>query len=207
MTWTPGLALAIVLIGSAAVAQAPVAEADVDGRPVTLFADGTWSFDIDIAPGTCREIAVPISFCADDGRWQLLPIAGAAAIDAQFRLDDRTYAAVIVESVGGIDGVSIDSVERTARQALAGRGRVEIEDVPVLHRYDDRIGQTDLRTIVYAGRIDGVPHVFANSILVQDRMTAQLVTYAVEASYSDAHRAAHADFLARLRIDGAEAVE
>lgn len=191
-------ALAAGLAGpGGAQTQTMVGKAVVDGKTVTLYSDKSWSFDeaSDAAPG-CLSITPKLSFCGDPKVWVRIP-PQSPVINAAFRLNASTYAQQIVENIGTSAGLSPDFLKDAVLQfakTVSGSPPVVLGVEPAEFQ-----GKT-LETLIYQFTMNGVPVVFANTIYMSEQTAAQIITYEVSSTYTDAHKQAHAEFLADTRI-------
>jgi hypothetical protein len=86
--------LVVLILPSVALAQTVVGRAIVDGRPVTLYANKTWSYAGDTKP-ICAILSSKLSFCGDPDRW--MPAAKPTPdVIAAYRHDSLHYGQIII---------------------------------------------------------------------------------------------------------------
>ena len=123
-----------------------------------------------------------------------------SAADAAFRHPEGVFSQIIVEEVGRTDGLDLEAIRETILATAANAMGGAPEDVDLLDLTKAEIDGREAASLIYHGEIGGVEVVFANTVLLMDQKTLQAVTIAPEATLSDGHRAAHAGFLADLRV-------
>lgn len=195
-------AVTMIAVAGPVLAQEVVGRSVIDGRPVELLEDGTWSYadTADLDAG-CAPLRNGISFCGGTFGWDEVP-AGSPDITAQYRLDDRTYGIVIVEGVGINQGVSSEFMREMVIELAAGRTGVSASQVPVLDQTAGTVDKQPVDTIAYLVTLSGTPLVFINSILVADEITVQFVTYSFGRELTDRDSEIHDIFTDYIRIDG-----
>lgn len=195
------VALAIFCIAATvAQAQSIVGSSSVEGRSVTLFSDGTWAFT-DRQRSDCKPVLSDLSFCGISPVWTQTP-PPSAEIDAQFRRADTEYVQFISESVGTAQGIQIEGVKALIIEGVAGMTGTRLRDIPVLSDEPAEVDGKDAVTIAFSVTFKGVPVVFANTILLEERRLLQMQSYVIGATgYSDDHRALHATFLNLVEMD------
>jgi hypothetical protein len=170
----------------------------IDGREVTLYANGTWEFATR-REGSCALIARNVEFCGENAGWEPTQPPNAD-IAATYRFDDRHYGQMIIEELGSRDGLTneymMDVVIENAAAVIGGRAA----DVAILENYRVRVGNQTIPTIVYAFNIDGLDVVYANGIRTAPNRTMQLMTFSIGTEYTERHRELHDAFLSEIRI-------
>ena len=170
----------------------------IDGREVTLYANGTWEFATR-REGSCALIARNVEFCGENAGWEPTQPPNAD-IAATYRFDDRHYGQMIIEELGSRDGLTneymMDVVIENAAAVIGGRAA----DVAILENYRVRVGNQTIPTIVYAFNIDGLDVVYANGIRTAPDRTMQLMTFSIGTEYTERHRELHDAFLSEIRI-------
>ena len=195
------LALLLGLMASgSAMAQSQVGRTIIDGRDVVLFSDQTWRFAETGGPSSCQFVAPPLSFCGAPSIWRPMPDSGNPDIDAFYQLDERTFAMIILEGLGRAAGVTEQNIQTVVLSNFAMRVGVDRAQVPVIEVSDGILDNRPVRTMVYSGAVDGLPLVFANTLLLLDNHNAQFITYSLGQQFTDAHRMAHERFLSDIAI-------
>lgn len=203
MSWMRKLAHALscaVLLGTtfptSGLAESPVGEAIVAGKRVTLFSDGTWQYK-ETGLTDCKTVTKRITFCPADPAWQPSP-PQTPSIAAAFRHDDRKFGQYVVEELGTADGLTMN----TLREAVLSIARNATGAEPaIIMTTETRVSDLPAETVVYAVSYGDVAVVFSNTLLLTDKIAAQIQTYEVGTSdYTDAHRKTHDDFVSATRI-------
>ena len=189
-----------LVLSSASEAQNQVGRTIVDGRDVLLFSDQTWRFADTGNTSACQFSSGPLTFCGAPSIWRMMPDSGNPDIDALYQLNEQTFGMIILEGLGRAAGMTPENFQSVVLGNFAMRIGVDRAQVPVLEVADLDVDGRPLRTIVYSGSVDGLPLVFANTFLLLDNHNAQLITYSIGQVYSDAHRAAHLQFLSEISI-------
>ncbi|MBL4628505.1 MAG: hypothetical protein JKY00_10800 [Roseicyclus sp.] len=195
--------LAITLMSGPVLAQSAVGRSSIEGRTVTLLSDGTWRYDVPIASGAgaaCTFMAFEIYFCGDRSDWAVNPGNNPLA-QSEFRLNDRSYGALIAESIGVQDGATNELYRRAIIENAARSVGVPSASIPIIEIYDVTLQDTLLETLVYHINIDGLDFVFANSVLLAETYSAQFTSYHIGSAFTSENRAAHASFLASFNIE------
>ncbi len=189
-----GLGLVLILAAGLAQAQA-VGEALVDGRRVTLFADGTWTW---ASTSGCAAIAPKVEFCSTDPAWRPSPPPNSV-VTAAFWHDDRNYGQFIAEGLGLADGLTMEGFRDLVLQGTeATTGSKPV----VMSLEDSTVSNLPAETMTYAINIHGMSAVFANTMVLTDHLTLQVQTYMIgrPEDFGDAARKLHTDFVAATRI-------
>lgn len=190
------LLVMLTLPASAALSQTVVGRAIVDGRPVTLFDNKTWSFAGDAKPG-CAVLSPKLSFCGDPDRW-MPSTKPTLDVIAAYRHDSVHYGQMILEDIGTDQGLSMQAVRQFildfAAQSSGGVPPIVISTEPVT------VGTMSGETIVYGFNVSGVDTVYANTILLGDATLLQLITYQIGDEYTDMHADLHAEFIEASKV-------
>lgn len=203
MRWLcAGLFAVMTLAGAhGASAQQIIGQAVIEGRVIEILSDGTWRFvnDNEIT-GECDRLTLRLAFCGEASGWTSTT-PPAPDIVAQYRHDDRHYGQMIPEGLGAADQITLDFMRNAVLEnaaAASGQPRSAIE---VLESFQTSIAGIDGETIVYRFSIDGLPVVFANAILIGERDTFQIVTFAIGSEFTPNHANLHKEFLSLTQID------
>lgn len=185
-----------LLMSLPAAAQSVVGRAIVDGRPVTLYDNKTWSFAEDSVPG-CATLSPKLSFCGDPDRWAP-STKPSADVTAAYRHDNLHYGQMIIEDLGTDQGLTMRAVRQVildfAARSSGGEPPIVISTEPVT------VGSLSGETIVYAFNVAGLDTVYANTILLGDDTLLQLITYHIGKDYTDKHADLHAEFLEASKV-------
>ncbi|WP_208349092.1 hypothetical protein [Pseudaestuariivita rosea] len=185
-------------LGTAALADI-VGTAVVDGKKVELNSDGTWAY-VEAADSDCQTLHPILSFCGDPDIW----VSGQppnADIIAQYRYDDRHYGQFIVEALGANDGMSLEFMRDAVLQNAAAASGVPVSQIEVLEVTPVELSGQSGEQIVYKVRLNGLPIVMANSVLVSDSHTVQAMTFAIGQEYSVEHRSLNRTFMELTELD------
>jgi hypothetical protein len=190
--------VAFLTLGTAlpALAQQAVGKALVEGKPVILYSDKTWVFE-NPADG-CSFLTPKLTFCGDAKGWTPSRSPSPDVL-AAFRLNDLTYAQFIYEDVGRSVGLTPEGVREFLLgivEAMTGNLPVVIETVPAT------VSGKPAETMVYAFEFNGLKVVYANTFVLGQSSLLQAQTYEIGETYSDAHRAVHAEFLTAIEYSG-----
>ena len=189
------LGLAIIPAG----AKDQVGSSTVGGRPVTLFSDLTWEYAATPAATNCTDVNGTIQFCGDTTRWQFTPTT-SPIIAAQYQYDASQYGEYIFERLGKSNGLTAETMAKIAVQNAAMAAQTNARNVTVIEQTNVVFEGEPATTIVYTLKFQGLPIVFANTIVVRDGYTVQIVTYAIMAEYTQTHRDLHAEFLQSTKL-------
>lgn len=194
--------IACVTLPVSASAQSIVGASMIDGKAVQLFSDGTWAF-VEMPKPRCYAIAKTVEFCPAEIGYENVEIGNHPQVDALFKLDDRQYAMFIGEELGRADGVSPEFVFRTTLEHVARMSGKGFTDIPVTNAYPQEIAGRPAETITYTATINGLNVVYFNTVLVEDHLTLQSISYYVADVPTDAHRDQHDVFLTAISIEEA----
>lgn len=193
------LAVLNIMVCGSAQAQQAVSRSLVNGKAVTLFDNGTWTYESSDQQ-RCRSLGSGISFCGASDIWKNTTSAGPDAA-ATFRYDDRHYAMVIVEALGVADGVTQEYMRSAVVENAATGGDVASESVVVIGIESYEGFAYPSETVVYSTQINGLDAIFANTIVTKLNQTFQLITFAVGSQYTQQHRHLNDDFVKSFELD------
>jgi hypothetical protein len=179
-------------------AQEVLGRSIVEGRSITILADGTWEY-ADAADPTCDMIYRGVEFCGGAAGWQRTTPPNSE-ISASYRFDDRHYGQMIIEALGEDDGLTSKAMRQIVIQNAAAATGVLPSDIAVIDVHPSVFAGQDIETIVYTLDVEGVDVVFANAISTSPRQTMQLMTYAIGPEYTDQHRSLHEAFLSEIKL-------
>jgi hypothetical protein len=162
------------------------------------MSDSTWKYDSP-APAGCQSIKDNLSFCSQNGEWSQVATA-SNEIAAQFRRDDRNYGIFIVEEVGSDDGITEDFMANMAIKHAARTAGMQSQDVATIESEPTTVDGRPGKSITYAVKIQGLPAVFTNTIVVDKHRTVQVVTYGVGQTLTAEMKLNHKSFLAGTRL-------
>lgn len=161
----------------------------VDGRKIEILRNFTWRF-ADQTSDACFLVDARIDFCGASEGWEVLE-NNPGNITAAFVKEGPGYAFFIAENAGGVDGLSLDSVEKVVVQNLAtamGIGRL---DVPIFETRTPDFYEKNARTIAARVFLDGSDFVFINTFWVDDESNGQVFTYAFGSELRESDWALH----------------
>lgn len=147
----------------------------VNGRKVEIMRNFTWRF-ADQASDACFVVDAHIDFCGASAGWGVMG-NNPANITAAFIKNEREYAFFIAENAGGVNGLSLDSLEKVVVQNLAtamGIGRL---NVPIFETRSPDFYGKNARSIAALVRLDGAEFVLINTFWVDDGRNGQMFTY------------------------------
>lgn len=190
--------LAAMATALPAAAQDVVGSTIVEGRSVQLLSDFTWKYASQ-SPSACQTIENGVSFCGKRSGWTQFPPA-SADVAANYRLNDRSYGLFIVEEVGSDDGVTPEAMRNMVVENAASAGEQDAKDIRVLGPTSSEVDGLPGETITYFVKMDQMPIVFTNTIVLEKHRTVQVVTYGLGAALTEDMKANHARFLAETRL-------
>jgi len=182
-------------------AQEIVGSAVVDGEIVVLFADGSWQYrdnDINEDSGRCETIDLGLSFCGRDAGWSPRQVSSMPDADQVWSLNDRTYAAAILEGIGSDDGMTLEFMRDLALENVAAVSGTGIESIPVFDVFESSIGDLPGETMAYFAEVDGLEIVFANAMSVLPDRAFQIVLWWVSDEWTEDMKRLTHDFLAEM---------
>ncbi|MEM9757566.1 MAG: hypothetical protein AAF914_16300, partial [Pseudomonadota bacterium] len=191
-------ALFLILPGLAA-AQTVIGTAVVDGREIEILSNNTWRFATpNPSAAGCTLVRDPVSFCGDPTRFQLLPVATSPVVTAQYQVDDRTYAMIIVEGLGRADGINLRSFrESVLLNAAAAFGNTPA-DIPILDTYEITVEGERHEGIAFSGSVSGLSITYYVTLVLQDRNAIQLITYVIGSGALPPQRVFHDEFVSLI---------
>ena len=89
-------------------------------------------------------------------------------------------------------GVAIDTI--------AAASGVSPEEIPVLNLFDSEVDGQPAETMVYSASLDGLPVIYANTLILTETETTQATVFFVGTSFTDANRERHAEFLSLITL-------
>ncbi len=190
--------LALALLPCPALAQTVVGTSAIEGRRIEILEDRTWRYAEPGPTGACLPVSGSVEFCGIPAEWKPVPKQGVFSI--LYRHDDRTIGGFIAERIGSADGMSFAVMSKGILAQVGALAGTAPEMVPVLSTSDDTVSGFRATTMVYGAKIEGVSLVYANSIVVGVHDLVQVVTWEIGTDYTEAHRAAHADFVNDTRL-------
>lgn len=194
-------AVITLICGTEVWSQVVLGRSVVEGRQVELLDNRTWRFVGDLNEASnCITLKEPISFCGRSTDWKRLPHGGDPSIAAEFLLDDRTYGIVIVEGLGTLDGLNFNMYRSLVLQNAAEFLGTSVANIPVLDNFPTQIDGVLADTLVYSGKIEEMSFTYANSVVIDTRYSAQIITYQIGNGFSQSHRAAHNEFVSLIEI-------
>ena len=96
----------LAVLGSNAFAQSVVGTSSINGKQIEILDDNTWRYIDNFKNLACADLVIidqNVSFC-NTKNWQTQ--SNNSVTDAIYRIDDRTYAAFVVEHLGKTDGLT-----------------------------------------------------------------------------------------------------
>lgn len=187
---------AYVFLQGPASAQSVVGKALVDGKPVILMDDRTWTYEDPSAD--CQTLTGKLTFCGSALGWTP-STRPTPDVLAAFRLNSTTYSNFIYEDLGTSKGLTVEGV----RDILLKIVESQTGEVPVLiETSTDMIGTLPGETMVYGFKVSGLDVVYSNTFVLGANSLLQAQTYEIAVNYTDAHRKNHADFLGAIKYSG-----
>ncbi|TNE66256.1 MAG: hypothetical protein EP336_10290 [Rhodobacteraceae bacterium] len=190
---------------SGSLAQSIVGVAFVDGKRVDLYDNGTWDFS-EQGDLTCQKIAAKLSFCGNPLKWKPARVPNAE-VSAAFSMDDRNYGMVVYEAVGAKEGMSPALLQSVALEYAAEAAGVSVSHIPVYGIEPSEVSGHATETLYYGASFEGMNIIYANTPIVGDHDTAQLITYTLAEQIDDAFKARHMAFLDDFKANFWEASE
>lgn len=190
----------LVVLGTAvpAFAQQVVGTSLIDGRPVQLMSDFTWKY-LTPAPAGCDAVQGTVAFCSVNSGWTRISSA-SPDIAAEYRLDDKNYGEFIVESLGIDDGITPDKYRDLVIQNAASAAKVQPKDIVTFGLDSAEIDGVAGTTIAYEMKMDDLPIVFINTMIMEKHRTTQVVTFHIGGNVTDSMRSVHKAFLAATHL-------
>ncbi|MEO1238148.1 MAG: hypothetical protein AAFW64_00515 [Pseudomonadota bacterium] len=192
--------LASITLATIVNAQQIVGTTTVGGQPVDLYSDGTWKLREAPTDADCKRVDARIQFSGSGGIWQSIPPPNTV-IAAAFRHDDRHYGQYVSEALGRNQGLSSDTLSNLVVDGIAMATGQPLGSINVLSKEQFDVDGRTAELVVYSLRINGLPAVFANALLLEDDFNVQVMTYGIATEYTDRHKELMADFVAKTRID------
>ena len=187
------LVVAALWINEAAWAEKIVGRTVVSGRTVLLLDNNTWRFEEETSEN-CNAITTRLSFCGDRSIWA--PIDPASnEIAAQYRYDDRNYAQYIVEELGTNDGLTLEGVRNVIISHAASASNISPDDVIVYDVSDVEFQGKTAETVTYQVIVDGARYVFMNTLVLEEDLILQAISYAVGDEWTEEGKDIHRQFL------------
>lgn len=180
------------------LAQSVVGKAVVDGKIVTLFDNGTWSYATTAGepPADCSDVTPTVQFCGGALGWGWTQPA-SAEINAAYRIDARHYAQYLIEDLGSDDGITAEFM----RQVVLDNAKIATGNTPeIIDVKTVALGRLTGDTVIYKVKINGLDVVFANSVFVEPKRVMQIMTYAIGDEYTPQHAGYQTDLLASTKL-------
>jgi hypothetical protein len=139
-----------------------------------------------------------VEFCSTDPAWRPSPPPNAA-VAAAFWHDDRNYGQFIAEGIGRLDGLT----ETAFRDLILKGTEASSGSKPVMLSLEKTtVSGLPAETMVYAITVQGMDAIFANTLVLTERLTLQVQTYMIgrPEDFGDSARRLHTDFIAATRI-------
>lgn len=180
------LAVLAALAPIAAATAEEVGRAEVDGRPVVLFENGTWRFARSDAEtrGDCAERVVfasslvPLSYCLSDAEWRKTPPFGAFE-QAFAHKQANVFMGTITERAVLSATVVRDAIIANMEDASG------LTPVEVAGEGTRTINGTDWRTLKLRTTIDGSRFVYWYYYLTGEAAVVQVLFWAPASEESD----------------------
>lgn len=188
--------LAVLLSAPAALSQATVGTAIIDGKKVELLDDKTWRFATtgDGTDADCRQLNPVVAFCGL-GDWKATNVPSPDFL-AAYQLNSRSFGGVIYEAIGSADGMSSEFMRDILLQYAA-----QASGVPVLDLVDVTVDQAPAEKMTYAIQLNGLDVVYQNTILIADTHTIQFLVWTIGSDYTDTQKSVAQDFTSHIRLD------
>lgn len=181
-----------------ALAQTLVGTTFIEGQKVELFEDFSWSY-VEQSSGDCSTLSRLTSFCGNDKVWKSFD-AGSDEIAGAYRYDDRHYAMIIDEGVGRAEGMNEEGMQKIVVENAAIGVGVDVSEVVVSEIENTKVGDNDALRVVYSVPMEGLNLTYANTIVIRENSTHQLIVYAVGTSVSKKHERLIREFLSKVRL-------
>ncbi len=189
---------ACLLAPDVVFSQAVVGKSIVDGKPVELLSDNTWRYRDEQDPNSdCRVLEDRVSYCNPPPGWTTLP--KDSSFDLSLSLPNEFYAGVIVELLGRNRTVTMDFM-RFAILENAAQDGMEAEDIPIVDIETVEVDGIRGETITYLVEFKGAQVVFSNTILLDQSLTIQAMTWSIGSDYTEEYREVTSAFLDTIEI-------
>jgi hypothetical protein len=198
-TWRLAVWALLAFGAASSVTAETVGTAIVNGRPVLLDSNGTWTYkDAAAGPSQCDRVE-NVDVCLRAIGWERGQPSGA--MRAVYNRGQKYYFGLIVEPTGSKDGFTNEFM-RTAILTNAGRAAgVGPADVPVLDVGADAGGIKDLNSLDYLAKISNTTFVFRNFYKIYPDRTVQLVFWAIGDRVTDEFRKDSETALTRIKSE------
>ena len=192
------IGVAISVFPAAGSAQDVVGSTIVDGHHVQLLSDHTWKYETPAA-SACQSIQDGVTFCGGSAGWNPTTAANKD-IAAQFRFDDRNYGEFIVEKLGTEDGLNADLILSAVIGNAAKVANVQDKDIATVGPTPVTVDGMPGETLIYSLKIQNLPVVFTNTIVVDKHRAVQIVTYGIGPELTDEMKKNHENFLSATHL-------
>jgi len=168
-------------------AQQAVETPPVESKAVTLHDDGTTRV-ADPQAADCELLMPGFTFCPPDA----LPLdkqeATGPFVLADYIADNNMGVVFLGETKGRDDGTSPDSMRAAVIENVALATEVAPTDIPVIDVQATLVDDQPAETLVYLARFDGNAVVYANTMVLTDNTSLQIVVLAFEDTYTPEQR-------------------
>ena len=185
-----------------ASAQTVVGRSAVEGQTILILSDGTWRYERKILTESvdCKYIVLDLSFCGSTRDWTRIE-SPQPDIDAVYIFDDRHFGAIVGEGYGSEDGTSLEFMRTMAINNAASVTNQSSTDVLVLDILPGGFDGKENETMIYQVDLMGIQIVIANSMIIKPHRIFQIMTWAIDSSFTDKHQGVHENFLDNIRIE------
>ncbi|APZ54674.1 hypothetical protein Ga0080574_TMP4340 [Salipiger abyssi] len=108
---------------------------------------------------------------------------------------------MIYEEVGSLAGIDYDYMISVALDNVAHAAGTSPDMVPILDIMDIEVSDLPAQTIIYAGKVNNLGVVYANTFVIRENDVTQILTWEITRDYTEKHSNMHADFLANTRYE------
>ena len=178
-----------------------IGSAIVKGKRIELLSDKTWRYvDATAEADACIVLNSILQTCGLQGTWSSIATSGTEFI-RQYRKDSRTYAGILFEEVGAVDGATLEFMRNIVIENAAMGTGARPEDIPILDVTTLSVDDNPAERISYAANFNGVDFIFQNTIVNAPRHNIQLVVWNIGKELNAENRAANDSFVEAMRID------
>ena len=96
-----------------------------------------------------------------------------------YSIDDKYFAAFIIEEFGSADGVTRNFMTKLALENAAKAAGINVNQVIQHFIEEQEINDLNITTVAYSAGLDGVSFIFLNNLYVTETVTAQAIIYTI----------------------------
>ncbi|MDU8926913.1 hypothetical protein RXV86_05915 [Alisedimentitalea sp. MJ-SS2] len=191
------------LMANLASAQGVIGTAVVSGKKIEILEDRTWRYAETGTADACIPANHGVRFCGERRNWKR-QFNGLRDFSLLFDHSSKISGGIIIEDVGLRDGIEMETMREVALGGAADASGVAIEEVPVLDVLTAEVDGHPAETIIYGAKPLKLGFVYANTIVLLEDRTLQILVWAFGKEFTEEHEKWHADFIGNVRIQTEE---